>query len=148
MYNVEATIREFMAQGDLFTSIDIANAVKMDGSWVRNRDVADYLRTNWAIIAGDMLASGELIASYEATPTLMTIDKMATIYHPYDMSPDNYTDRDQEALPPTIKTDRLDIELAVGDKVCYPNRKGSNMWMVDAIIKDITPKGIDRKSVV
>jgi len=43
---IQATVDQFVNDGKGFTSVDIANAIKTDGTWLSNRTVASWLR-NW-----------------------------------------------------------------------------------------------------
>ena len=45
---IKAKIDEYVTKNEAFTSVDIANAIKTDGTWIRNRDVAAWLRKNFS----------------------------------------------------------------------------------------------------
>jgi len=89
MNEIEIKFNEFVNKQVMFTSIDIANSIKKDGMWLRNSEVATWLRTN-------ALKN----ASYSSTKITVSNNKEATLYHPLNSNPDTYVDRDQEALPP------------------------------------------------
>jgi hypothetical protein len=38
-------IKSLVDDGELFTSVDVSNAIKRDGVWIRNKEVAKFLRT-------------------------------------------------------------------------------------------------------
>ena len=90
--------RVWMKAGKMFTSVDIGNALKEKGEFIRNRDVASYLRGAYLTVA---VWAG---ANYEKTPIDVTLDSgvtmEASLYHPAGMDPANYIDRSQKALPP------------------------------------------------
>jgi hypothetical protein len=94
---LDATIREkvegYVKEQKLYTSVDIANAIKRDGIWVRTREVRDWLRAN--------ISDTILFQDY----TTSTIDvcsgaAQATLYHPTTKDPLEYTERDQVSLTP------------------------------------------------
>jgi hypothetical protein len=88
---IETKVLEFASKNLMFTSVDIANSIKKDGTWVKNREVAHWLRTNALTVA----------LCYTSTPIQVGQGAhTATLYHPTGTNPDDYTDRDQEAIPP------------------------------------------------
>lgn len=59
---------------EIFTSVDVANEVKKAGTWIRNREVAAYLRKNFLYQYGD---------EYDNAPqTDIGGGIRATVYHP------------------------------------------------------------------
>jgi hypothetical protein len=93
----EATIREKIIEatkvGKLFTSVDIANAVKQEGLWVRNRDVRDWLQDNFY---DKSIFDGYIISQI----LVCNASSYASLYHPSSELPDRYLDRDQRPLTP------------------------------------------------
>lgn len=87
---VEKVIENFVNNELMFTSVDIANAIKKGGSWISNREVAKYLREEY-----DWMLCG-----YEKTIIRVTDGKIATLYHPCCCDPINYCDTDKHALTP------------------------------------------------
>jgi hypothetical protein len=85
---------EFVAKNAMFTSIDIANSIKKNGAWVRNSEVAKWLRDNALSIA----------PSYNSVKIVVKNNHNASLYFPSNANPDDYKDRDQDALPPVQKT--------------------------------------------
>jgi hypothetical protein len=96
---IKAKVEEFVKKNKMFTSMDIANGIKRDGVWVRNREVRDWLR--------DAVSSEPLLLG-AYTNTLIDICSgaaQATLYYPLYGNPDMYTGNDQVALTPDeVKT--------------------------------------------
>jgi hypothetical protein len=84
----------------LFTSVDIANSIKSDGTWVRNSEVASWLRSN----------ALNNTPSYTSTKITVSNNKEATLYYPSNLNPDSYTNRDQEALSPVTPKAALSVD--------------------------------------
>ena len=95
---LEALVVKMMSEGKSFTSLDIANIVKDDGIWVRNTEVAIWLRKN-AITIGCKNSK-----SYNQS--LIIVDSSVVgfthtyLYHHFETSPDEYLDRDQKPKNP------------------------------------------------
>lgn len=90
---IEAKVGEFVADKKGFTSVDIGNAIKTDGTWVPNRDVAAWLRkwtppTNYGItkVTVNVADTGDTA--------------VASIYLPDTMAVADYTAVAQEAMKP------------------------------------------------
>lgn len=85
-------VQVYVNAGVGFTSVDIANAIKIDGTWVRNRDVAQWLR-NWLPPVG-----------YGVTKTTVSLPGgnlvQASVYLPSTLSVGDYTTTAQVALTP------------------------------------------------
>ena len=81
-----------------FTSVELCNHMKRLGIWIRNRDVAEYLRSNVEEISNEF-------GVYVAT-TMIGVDASknattaATLYHPERYDADNYMSRDLKAITP------------------------------------------------
>ena len=95
MQEINTVMREFMDRNALFTSVDIANEVKRRGTWIRNRDVADYLRNHVLRVVG-----GDYIQTLIEVK-LATGDKVpAYVYHPEGTDALEYRDIAQSAMTP------------------------------------------------
>lgn len=95
---IKTTVEEFLQQGKMFTSLDIANTIKLSGTWIRNREVASYLRQNV------MSLTWNLGVSYSATLIRVTLANgdptQAYLYHPFGTDAGDYTETNQQALDP------------------------------------------------
>ena len=90
---IKAKVQDFTARHEMFTSVDISNAIKSDGIWIKNREVAEWLRTNFSDVS--------LFGDYQQTVIQVCGDKAeAALYHPLMTDPNIYTNRDQRALTP------------------------------------------------
>jgi hypothetical protein len=90
---IKVKVQEFISKEEMFTSVDIANAIKQDGIWIKNREVRDWLRANVSDTAlfGDYAHTQIQVCCGTAT---------ATLYYPMFKDPDDYQKRDQVALTP------------------------------------------------
>lgn len=86
-------VTEAIKKEQMFTSVDIANAVKSEGLWVRNREVRDWLLENFSDknIFGDYIISQIYVCNGSS---------VASLYHPALSDPNNYLERDQVPLTP------------------------------------------------
>lgn len=93
---IKAVIAEFMQANRLFTSVDVANHIKRAGTFIRNRDVAAYLRNEWFNICN------ELDCDYRTEMIMVgeNHDVATFLYLPFDESINNYTETNQKALSP------------------------------------------------
>ena len=92
---IEATVDQFVNDEKGFTSVDIANAIKTEGTWVPNREVAAWLR-RWTPPS-----------NYGITKiTVQVVDTGATaqagVYLPDNLSVSDYTATSQEAMTPAM----------------------------------------------
>jgi hypothetical protein len=91
-------VKVWMRDNKLFTSVDIGNALKEKGNFIRNRDVASYLRGAFQTVA---TWAG---VSYVQTPIDVILENggtaEASLYYPFGADPTEYTARSQKALPP------------------------------------------------
>ena len=89
---IQAKVDEFVGRSEGFTSVDIANAIKRDGIWVANREVARWLR-KWVPTLG-----------YGVTRTTVELadgnQVQAAVYLPSTMSVSDYTATSQTAMTP------------------------------------------------
>lgn len=83
---IENKTNEFIKNQDAFTSVDIGNAVKKDGAWIRNRDIANWLRKNFQD------------QNYQRSNITVEGNRAATLYHPDFMDAENYEDTEQQAI--------------------------------------------------
>jgi hypothetical protein len=93
---IEAVVQEYIGQGKMFTSVDIANEVKKRGTWVRTRQVRDYLHTN-------VLALSNYSYREEQITVVRSEDGqhvVATLYLPPNESASNYDATNQHAMTP------------------------------------------------
>lgn len=95
--NYQATVfekvTEFIKMEKMFTSVDIANAIKNEGIWVRNSDVREWLHEGFD--QKDIF--GEYIIS---RITVCNGSSFANLYHPKLLNPSMYLDRCQRPLTP------------------------------------------------
>jgi len=89
---VERSIKEFILAGKMFTSIDIANSIKKDGMWIRNREVAEVLRDRAIEISED------LEEEYLSTVIVVTNGHTANLYFPCEANPLIYSNSNAKAI--------------------------------------------------
>lgn len=89
---IEQKVKDFMQQSKMFTSVDICNAVKDDGTWIRNREIATWLR--------DRFKAFNLQNQYAVTQITVGNNLRANLYHPAMMNVFDYKDTNQKALTP------------------------------------------------
>lgn len=92
---IEATVDQFVNDEKGFTSVDIANAIKTEGTWVPNREVAAWLR-RWTPPS-----------NYGITKiTVQVVDTGASaqagVYLPDNLSVSDYTATSLEAMTPAM----------------------------------------------
>lgn len=86
-------VKDFVANETMFTSVDIANAIKKDGNWVRNIEVASWLRENFY--------KEDILLDYKTSPiNVCDNTRSATLYLPKWADPEDYEDRNQDPLTP------------------------------------------------
>lgn len=95
MQEINTVMREFMDRDALFTSVDIANEVKRRGTWVRNRDVAAYLRSHVLRVVG-----GDYIQTLIEVKLANGTEVPAYVYHPEGTNALEYRDIAQSAMTP------------------------------------------------
>lgn len=89
---IENKVNEFVDDEKGFTSVDICNAIKTDGTWIRNRDVASWLRS-WVPPVG--------YAVSRLSVTLLDGSvAQASVYLPNTMCVADYTETSQTAMTP------------------------------------------------
>ena len=96
----EEVIQDYIRNNKMFTSIDIANTVKLKGLWIRNSEVAKYLRDNVdnmdEFLNGDYVSS-QIVVVIDAATGRTT---RANLYHPAIDNPHDYVNTQQRALTP------------------------------------------------
>jgi hypothetical protein len=89
----------WMQRGKSFTSVDIANAIKQRGTFIKNRDVANFLR-NTAV---------GMSLQYSLDPYVTSVINVqlpngswveASLYHPQGTAASDYKNIKQKALSP------------------------------------------------
>jgi len=89
---IEEKVKEFIGSNKMFTSVDIANSIKQDKVWIKNSDVASFLRANIV-----QLSSGQY---NKILVDVLGGSKKANLYYPIGTDPFDYKDLDQVALTP------------------------------------------------
>lgn len=92
---IKAKVESFINDQKMFTSINIANAIKKDGIWIRNTVVAEWLRDNFQEVNEDLGDNYIVNLIFVKNNTLK-----ANLYFPFFSDPDNFNDRDADALTP------------------------------------------------
>lgn len=116
---IRDTVIKFINDELLFTSVDIANAIKREtlSMAIRNRDVAEWLRKNMSI--------DPAMQDYDSVPISVNDGQnTAALYFPHWMDPEDYQSRDQKALGP--------------DDVAELQKKAGNVTMSSSDVDDST----------
>lgn len=100
---IQAQFESFVEAEAMFTSVDIGNAIKENGDWVKNSDVAIWLRNNALAIATNYCST--LIDVNNGT-------QKAFLYYPSGTNPDDYQTRNQAALPPNPNMKTITVTSA------------------------------------
>jgi len=91
---IQKKTEEFISKDEMFTSVDISNAIKEDGEWISNRDVRDWLKSHFS--------SDHMFINYNRTSITVCNDRVAaTLYHPAYKLAEDYEPRNQHALTPS-----------------------------------------------
>jgi hypothetical protein len=85
-------VKEYVEKEQMFTSIDIANAIKNEGIWVRNIEIRDWLHNHFH--------DKNLFMGYLISPITVLDNDKASLYHPALADPESYQERDQLPLTP------------------------------------------------
>ena len=96
---IRAEAGQWMQRGKMFTSVDIANSLKQRGDWMRNREVADYLRNNLVGISKQYWGQGYQKSTIDVSLPNGSYTE-ATLYHPAGTDASNYTKTSQKAMSP------------------------------------------------
>ena len=101
---IRSTIESYVKQQEPFTSVDIANAIKKTGIWIRNSEVAAWLRKNYD--------TDPMFDEYQKSPILVCNDTTtASLYHSIYYDQNEYTDREQRPLTPQdVKQIKKDLK--------------------------------------
>ena len=89
---IETKVDEFVANEKGFTSMDICNAIKTDGTWVRNREVAAWLR-RWTPPVGYGISKVTVMLQSGASV-------QAGVYLPNALCIKDYAETQQTAMTP------------------------------------------------
>ncbi len=89
---IQDKVTEFVNDSKGFTSVDIANAIKTEGTWIRNRAVASCLR-NWTPPVGYSVTKIS-VSQGSKQPT------QASVYIPNTLSISDYATTSQDAMTP------------------------------------------------
>lgn len=90
---IQDKVKIFVEQDKMFTSVDVGNAIKTeDKTFIKNRDVAAWLRENFT--------KDQLFKNYNRSLIRVTAGKETYVYHPFFADPSVYTQVDQHALSP------------------------------------------------
>ena len=89
---IETKVNEFVTDDKGFTSVDSCNAIKTDGNWISNRDVAKWLR-NWSAPIGYGISKVTVFLQGGTTV-------QAGVYMPNTLSIADYTATSQAAMKP------------------------------------------------
>lgn len=91
---IKTKVEEFTKEEKMFTSVDISNAIKKDGTFVSNKLVSKWLHDN--------AQTEPSMQNYTITTIgVMQDTGRATLYYPSWKDPSTYDDRDQVAMNPT-----------------------------------------------
>ena len=90
---IENMVKKFIDMGMMFTSVEIANAIKRDGDWVSNTDVASQIYYTSSFRGSSYCISSIKVDS--GTDVVYT-----NCYHNLLDNPDNYLARDLRAITP------------------------------------------------
>jgi hypothetical protein len=138
-----------MQRGKMFTSVDIANSLKQRGDWIRNREVADYLRNNLVGISKQYWGAGYQKSTIDVSLPNGSYTE-ATLYHPAGTSASGYTKTAQKAMSPdeAKKDDPFSKVVIDSEGVSFDNDGAtedrtvgySDLGMTAAELKSFTPQ--------
>lgn len=111
---IRTKLEEWFARGDMFTSVDIANDIKKDGHFIRNRNVASYLRESCLDDAAE--AGYVYIYKYIRVTLENGQEAGAFLYMPYMADPSDYVNTSQVALKPSDVTPQATDQSVVADE--------------------------------
>ena len=90
---IRDTVKKFVDDEKMFTSVDIATDIKKRGIWVRTVEVRAWLQRNFD--------KDSLMGDYNSSQIgVCNNTTLATLYHPIWQDPNEYQDRDQQPLTP------------------------------------------------
>jgi hypothetical protein len=92
---IRAKVEEFVGKQLMFTSVDISNAIKRDGTWVRNSEVSSWLHRNFNDV-NDSRGADYIQAQVSVLNNTVT----ALLYLHVTHNVDSYTNRDLVAMTP------------------------------------------------
>lgn len=139
-------VKEYVKQEQMFTSVDITNAVKNEGIWVRNTEVRDWLH--------DHFQDKDLFLGYIISPITVLGNNKASLYHPALVDPENYQERDQLPLTPDqvkaiqkVKVGKYKSDLDI-KKILNPTKSKKVKKTVNKKGKKIRKNSLHSDSVV
>ncbi len=92
---IKNKVNEFITGQKMFTSVNLTNAIKKDGTWISNSNVAEWLRSNFDEV------NEELGDSYHSSLiSVMNDSRKAHLYYPFFADPNNFNDRNTDAMTP------------------------------------------------
>jgi hypothetical protein len=89
---IQEKVKDFMQQNKMFTSVDICNSIKIDGTWIHNKEVAIWLRSNFYTLNDQN--------QFAVSQITVGQNLQANLYHPVMANPFDYKDTNQKALTP------------------------------------------------
>jgi hypothetical protein len=100
---IKDTIKKFVEDEKMFTSVDISNDIKKRGIWVRNVEVTHWLKKNFS--------TNKLFDTFTKSQISVCQNlNLAFLYHPIWSNPNDYKDRDQKPLTP-VEVSRIKKDL-------------------------------------
>jgi len=131
---------EFINSQRLFTSVNLTNAIKKDGIWIKNSEVAYWLRHSFDELNEDL---GD---SYCVTQIqVLQNSQHANLYHPFFADVSNYNDRDAQAMTPD-EFEKIH-NYSITDPKAQPSSKSQNQ--VSSSQTSITsPKNQQQNTIV
>jgi|GEM_PF-7037376 len=91
---IKQKVKHFICKQLLFTSINIANSIKSDGLWIKNSDVASWLRNEFHNV------NNETGDNYLTDFISVNGSRKAILYFPFFSNADDYKDRNLQAISP------------------------------------------------
>jgi DNA-binding CsgD family transcriptional regulator len=141
---IENVVSEFIQKGQLFTSIDIANEVKTRGEWIRNTEVAGFLRKNVISLARQQNLDYEMV---QVSVSTSTGSAQANVYFMSGDDPHSYTNTTQTAMTPAEFLQLHPGKTVPGYTVAIQTPSGYTPVIVQAPIGTKTQDPEDEKSV-
>lgn len=86
---IKSTVDTFVKANKMFTSVDITNAIKSNGTWIRNSIVANWLRNEFD---EHLYTTSTIAVNYG--------NDRASLYYPLHENPANYMNTNLESIDP------------------------------------------------
>jgi hypothetical protein len=94
---IEKKVSEFVNNKKMFTSVNITNAIKMDGTWISNSEVAQWLRNSY----NNSKHMTNILINYSSTTIQVENgQRAATLYYPFGHDSNTFTDTEISAMTP------------------------------------------------